>query len=246
MTVSDPTRPASGNESTTSTRLSGPLYRESPTAPSSAPSAAGVSSSPASAPSSSFGASGARPHHSRTSSADPDATVLAPSGEGASAEADQPTALTPAVGADSPKKSDDKPERNRPATVANRAGGRVRKARLRLSRVDPWSMMKTAFLFSIAGGIIFWVATYVTWGVIQGSGLFEAINKVVSDVVNAPGDPNKFQIETYVSTNKVLGVAAALAAVDVVIFTALGTLGAFLYNLSATMLGGLEVTLAED
>ena len=36
------------------------------------------------------------------------------------------------------------------------------------------------------------------------------------------------------------------SAVDVVIFTALATLGSFLYNLAATMLGGLEITLAED
>jgi hypothetical protein len=34
--------------------------------------------------------------------------------------------------------------------------------------------------------------------------------------------------------------------VDVLIFTALATLGSFLYNLAATVLGGLEVTLAED
>jgi hypothetical protein len=32
----------------------------------------------------------------------------------------------------------------------------------------------------------------------------------------------------------------------VVISTALGTLTAFLYNLSANILGGLELTLAED
>ncbi|MGL4832102.1 MAG: DUF3566 domain-containing protein [Propionibacteriaceae bacterium] len=123
---------------------------------------------------------------------------------------------------------------------------RVRKARLRLTRIDPWSMFKTAMLFSVAGGIMFWVATYVTWGIIQSSGLFESLNKTVSDIVNSPTDPKKFQIEQYISTNKVLGIAAVIAAVDVVIMTALATLGAFLYNLSATMLGGLEVTLAED
>lgn len=107
-------------------------------------------------------------------------------------------------------------------------------------------MMKTAFLFSIAGGIMFWVATYMTWGIIQSSGLFDSLNETVSGIVNSPTDPNKFQIEQYISTNKVLGIAAVIATIDIVIFTALATLGAFLYNLSATMLGGLEVTLAED
>lgn len=123
---------------------------------------------------------------------------------------------------------------------------RVRKARLRLARLDPWSVMKTGFLFSIAGGIMFWVATYVVWGVIGASGLFESINKVIASVVEAPGEKGRFKIERYVSTNKVLGLSALLAVVDVVIMTALATLGSFLYNLSATVLGGIEVTLAED
>ena len=38
---------------------------------------------------------------------------------------------------------------------------RTRKARLRLSRIDPWSVMKTSFLFSVAFGIMFWFATDV-------------------------------------------------------------------------------------
>ena len=37
-----------------------------------------------------------------------------------------------------------------------------------------------------------------------------------------------------------------LAVVDVVLITAIATLGAFLYNLAAGLLGGLEVTLAEE
>jgi Flp pilus assembly pilin Flp len=37
-----------------------------------------------------------------------------------------------------------------------------------------------------------------------------------------------------------------VALVDVVLVTALATLGAYLYNLSSGFVGGLEVTLAED
>ena len=44
----------------------------------------------------------------------------------------------------------------------------------------------------------------------------------------------------------IIGVAALIAVVDVLIFTALATLGSFLYNLAAALLGGIEVTLAED
>ncbi|MFC7619727.1 DUF3566 domain-containing protein [Microlunatus sp. GCM10028923] len=123
---------------------------------------------------------------------------------------------------------------------------RTRKARLRLSRLDPWSVMKTSFLFSISAGIVLVVAVYAIWTVLQGSGLFESVNLMIGSVTDAPNDSTPFRIEEYVNTAKVMGVAALIACVDVVILTALATLGSFLYNLAATMLGGLEVTLAED
>jgi hypothetical protein len=37
-----------------------------------------------------------------------------------------------------------------------------------------------------------------------------------------------------------------VAVIDVVLITAIATLGAFLYNMAASLLGGIEVTLAED
>jgi hypothetical protein len=134
-----------------------------------------------------------------------------------------------------------------PASATKNSGlRRTRKARLRLSRVDPWSVMKTSFLFSIAFGIMFWVAVSVVWTVIVSSGLFDAINVQIANLLSSPTSQSNFRIDDYISTNKVLGIAALLAVVNVVISTALGTLAAFLYNLSANILGGLELTLAED
>ena len=123
---------------------------------------------------------------------------------------------------------------------------RTRKARLRLSKLDPWSVMKTSFLFSIAAGIMLVAATYSIWTVLSTSQLFESVNDIVRSVVSTPGDTTPFRIQEYINTQKVMGVSALIACVDVVIFTALATLGSFLYNLAATMLGGLEITLAED
>lgn len=123
---------------------------------------------------------------------------------------------------------------------------RSRKARLRLAKVDPWSVMKTVFLFSIAFGIMFWVSVSVVWTVLVNSGLFDAINKQIVDLLSSPTSQVTWRIEDYVNANKVLGITALLAVVNVVISTALGTLTAFLYNLSANILGGLELTLSED
>ncbi|MBU4206627.1 MAG: DUF3566 domain-containing protein [Actinobacteria bacterium] len=134
----------------------------------------------------------------------------------------------------------------RPAGAPAAAARRTRKARLRVARVDPWSVMKTVFLFSIAFGVMAWVATYLLWQILLASGLFAAINDAIITIISSPNNTEGWRIEDYLSANKVLGVTALLAVINVVITTALGTLGAFLYNLSANILGGLELTLAED
>ncbi|GAB3827114.1 DUF3566 domain-containing protein [Kribbella italica] len=126
-----------------------------------------------------------------------------------------------------------------------RSRGQVRKARLRLSRVDPWSVMKTAFLLSIAFGIVTWVAVFIVWSAIGAAGVFDNINNTVTEVLGTPA-AEPFDIENYVNTGKVMGFTTLLACADVLIITALATLGSFLYNIAATLLGGLEVTLASE
>jgi hypothetical protein len=60
-------------------------------------------------------------------------------------------------------------------------------------------------------------------------------------------DPaNQFNIKDYVAMSRVMGITMLISVIDVVLITALATLGAFIYNMSAAMLGGVEVTLAED
>ncbi|HRA04419.1 MAG TPA: DUF3566 domain-containing protein [Arachnia sp.] len=130
------------------------------------------------------------------------------------------------------------------ATRPARTGRRTRKARLRLSRIDPWSVMKTTFLFSIAFGVMMVVAAFVLWSVLAGSGALESANTFINTLI---GDQDTaFNIGDFLSASRVLGFATVVAAVDVVIITAVATLFAFLYNLAATVMGGLEITLAED
>ncbi len=150
--------------------------------------------------------------------------------QGAQASFNRGVSLTPDAGSPKPAMS----------------SRRTRRARLRISRVDPWSVMKTSFLFSIAFGIMCWVAVYVVWTVVQTSGMFEAVNRTLTELLSSPSDQTPVRIEDYVNTNKVMGVTALLSVINVVLMTALGTIFAFLYNLSANILGGLELTLAED
>jgi len=122
---------------------------------------------------------------------------------------------------------------------------RTRRARLRLVHVDPWSVFKTALLLSIAFGIVTVVAVGVVWGVLDAAGVWDAINRMVAEVVGGESG-SAFNVENYVGTSRVLGFTMLVAVVDVVLITAVATLAAFLYNLAAALLGGIEVTLAED
>lgn len=124
-------------------------------------------------------------------------------------------------------------------------GKKVRKARLRLTHIDPWSVMKTSFLLSVALGIVTVVSVFVVWSVLGAAGVWDSIDKTVGDIVgDESGAP--FRIEDYLGMSRVLGFTMIVAVVDVVLMTVIATLGAFLYNLAAVLLGGLELTLAED
>lgn len=120
-----------------------------------------------------------------------------------------------------------------------------RRARLRMTRIDPWSVMKTSFLLSIALGIVIVVSVLMVWSVLSAADVWSSINQTVRDVVGGQ-DASTFDIEDYLGTRRVVGFTMIVAAVDVVLVTAICTLGAFLYNMSASLLGGIEVTLAED
>jgi hypothetical protein len=132
-----------------------------------------------------------------------------------------------------------------PPTTTRPVSRGPRRARLRLTRIDPWSVMKNAFLLSIAFAVVTVVAVGMVWQVLGAAGVWDAINDTVQEAVG--GDEfGSFQVEDYVGTSRVLGFTMLVAAIDVILITAAATLTAFLYNMGAALLGGVEVTLSED
>ncbi|MGW0860796.1 DUF3566 domain-containing protein [Streptomyces sp. NPDC002611] len=132
--------------------------------------------------------------------------------------------------------------RPRPGT---RTVPRVRKARLRVSKADPWSVMKVSFLLSIALGICTIVAAAVLWMVMDAMGVFSTVGGTISEATGS-NESNGFDLQAFLSLPNVLMFTSVIAVIDVVLATALATLGAFIYNLSAGFVGGVELTLAED
>ncbi|MFJ4191710.1 DUF3566 domain-containing protein [Kitasatospora sp. NPDC089509] len=134
-----------------------------------------------------------------------------------------------------------------PATVTGGLG-RTRKARLRVTKVDPWSVMKVSFLLSLAVGIIIIVASAVLWMTLDSLGVFDSLTKTLKDVTGGGADNASSQLNLmdYIGFGKVMMFTTLIAVVDVVLLTALSTLSAFIYNAAAGFTGGVELTLAEE
>ncbi|WP_067493913.1 DUF3566 domain-containing protein [Actinoplanes sp. TFC3] len=132
------------------------------------------------------------------------------------------------------------------STVSSAAARGPRRARLNLKRIDPWSVMKFAFAVSVVLFIVVVVATSVLYLALDAMGVWGEVNTSLQSLVNASGgtDGNTgggFRITAW----GVIGTSMLIGAVNVVLFTALATLGAFIYNVCADLVGGVELTLAE-
>jgi hypothetical protein len=134
--------------------------------------------------------------------------------------------------------------RPRPAA---RTVPRTRKARLRIAKADPWSVMKVSFLLSIALGICTIIAVAVLWMVLDAIGVFSTVGDTISEATTSEqGGSGGFDLVSFLSLSRVMVITTVIAVIDVILATALATLGAFVYNLSAGFVGGIELTLAED
>lgn len=121
---------------------------------------------------------------------------------------------------------------------------KVRKARLLVSKIDPWSVLKMAFLLSVALGIVTVVGAVVLWTTMDLTGIFDRVNDLMAQVLGSEG--GALTVQQLVSLGQVASVATIIAVVNVVLLTALSMLAAVLYNISSTLVGGIGVTLTDD
>ncbi|CAM2888631.1 DUF3566 domain-containing protein [Actinomyces slackii] len=120
-----------------------------------------------------------------------------------------------------------------------------RRVRLALTRVDPWSVMKASLLLSFAAGIMMIVATAFVWFMLDAMHVFSTIKDLVGTV--AGDESNAFKaLVAYLELPRALSMATITAVVNMVLMTALATVGAFLYNITATLVGGIHLTLADE
>jgi hypothetical protein len=131
------------------------------------------------------------------------------------------------------------------STVSSAAARGPRRARLNLKRIDPWSVMKFAFAVSVVLFIVVVVATSVLYLALDAMGVWSELNKSLTELVSASGGTGTSNTGFRITAWGVIGTSMLIGAVNVVLFTALATLAAFIYNVCADLVGGVELTLAE-
>ncbi len=130
------------------------------------------------------------------------------------------------------------------AQRAQKEGAPTRQAHLMVSRFEPWSVMKFSFMISLACFVILFVAVTLLYGTLAGLGVFDSIQKALSNVTSGQGT-NGVNISHWFSASTILGYTALLGVLNVFLITAFSTVGSVVYNLTAHLVGGVEVTLRE-
>jgi hypothetical protein len=123
-------------------------------------------------------------------------------------------------------------------------GASTRKAQLTVSRIEPWSVMKFSFMISLVGWVILFVAVAIMYFVLSKLGVFHSIENTVG-LVTASKAHSGTNAASWFAASRVLGYTMLVGAVNVILITALATVGAVLYNLVTMLAGGIEVTLKE-
>jgi hypothetical protein len=135
-------------------------------------------------------------------------------------------------------------QRPAPAGFPAQGGPSSRKAQLAIARIEPWSVMKFSFMISLVGWVILFVAVALMYFVLQKIGVFTSIEHTVG-LVTASKNRAGTNAASWFSASRVLGYTMLIGAVNVILITALATIGSVLYNLVTMLAGGIEVTLKE-
>ncbi|MCU1530609.1 MAG: hypothetical protein JWO49_180 [Arthrobacter sp.] len=144
----------------------------------------------------------------------------------------------------SPAVPGQRPGQNTAGLIKPAPKAKVRRARLLVSKVEPWSVLKMAFLLSVALGIVTVVAAIVLWTVLDLTGIFDQVDTLLGTLAGSEG--GGFELKKVASLGQVASFATIIAVINVVLLTALSTLAAVLYNIAATLVGGIGVTLTDD
>jgi len=129
-------------------------------------------------------------------------------------------------------------------TARSQTGTPARRANLVIARLEPWSVMKFSFLMSLVAWVVLFVAVAILYYALSGLGVFAAIQKTLQSVTSSQQSAG-VNLGRWTSASRILGYTMLIGALNIIVITALSTVGAMIYNLVTHLGGGIEVTLKE-
>jgi hypothetical protein len=151
----------------------------------------------------------------------------------------------PQVRRPGPAPSKNAPPRPQQAARPQSGSQQTRSALLSLQRVEPMSVMKFSFLISLVGWVVLFVAVAILYFSLSKLGVFAKIEQTVGLVTYNKNHPGA-NAASWFSASRILEYTALVCTINAILFTALATVGAVLYNLITALTGGIEVTLRES
>ncbi len=144
--------------------------------------------------------------------------------------------------AESTTKLPQKAPTNRAVQVGPRQHSGPVRASMQIRRVDPWSALKVSLVLSVALFFVWMIAVAFLYLVLGGMGVWSKLNSNVGDLLTSASGSSGGEL---VSASTIFGGAALIGLVNIVLLAAAATIGAFIYNLTTDLVGGVEVTLAD-
>lgn len=132
-----------------------------------------------------------------------------------------------------PNAREDKPE---PQEV------NIHRLRMTISRVDPLSVLKLAFLLSVGIGIMIVVAAIVLWLVLDGMQVWGRIHELLVTLNSEP----LLELGRYMEFGRVVSFAVVVGVIEIVLSSLFAFVLALLYNVVAMLVGGLRITVTDE
>ena len=121
---------------------------------------------------------------------------------------------------------------------------KARRAKLVVAKIDAWSVFKVSFLLSVGLGIVTVVAGIFLWTTMDLTGIFDDINALLGTILGTEGGGT--QIQELVTLGQVASFSTIIAVLNVVLITVAAALAALLYNVCASLVGGVGLTMTDD
>jgi hypothetical protein len=154
-----------------------------------------------------------------------------------------PAAGVPTAGAaprPAPAPSAPRADAGRRARKANRRPPRL--ASLQLKRIDPWTVLKISLIVTIVMFFVWMIAVGVLYLSLGSMDVWTKINDTYNTLATSDATTGGSDL---ITPARVFSITAVIGAINIVLFTALSTIAAFVYNAAAGMAGGVELTLGE-